>query len=1854
MGKPKIKVQRSQRKQRFSPRKITSRQDDAVNITIHSLREREPSISEDGSKRHSGVSNQPHKCPQGKGNTKVELKELPGQQRCKDVKVKLITTSSSLTSAQSSSRSFNDTYKEYVQKLRHVRPMKSEEGSSMSLSSGSNCVHLMTSDAVSGKRSSDDRDVEVEEEVSSPSRAVEDMETTPASPTNIQHKMCKNVSVSRQKKQSKKKPIISSKAQNKSSSKQSRTTTKVQNKNVKEYSRYCQQLPGISTVSSSYTTDQSVCRLARVDVLSEHSSDRILVARVPHQGCDSGVSLPESVISAREPARILLNKGRVPVADAGVQVQFDHMSPDFQVCVDVESSKRFIIENGPIEISSDKDLGGCKNSHLSDLVILELEKQKRNDVEKNRQPSGSNYVSNVRQPSENMDTDRSPTGSGENMDTDRRPTKSEDNLFIDRRPTGSEELVSSVGKISPCDLDSFLFSSSEFGSDVEAEDEPASKLTLPVLRSLHTEERSICVQTRLKARNKRRSSVTNIDQNLLNQQSRMKKPTRSVTRSSEFQAPSVSKRRRQSQKPGTSPLELTLDTPQKATSFEASCDKRENISRGLESSCCSSSVAPVDENTSEVESSSSCNSILELTSKSLKGKKDVPIIKSKGLLSTKHITETCSVSAVEVEKAEATSASTESVVPPLASPSTSTLSEGMASGLTELTGLDSLPRTEGSNSGCEGKGCSESALSCRAQQSVRKNQKQKVKKQRAWRKSKSVFNVCKLSDQLDECFSWSENSPEVSISSCKTLKLIKNTSTIEMDETECKISQNCTEWYSSGDELFLAETHLRNRESHDRKSVLQPVDDSALTKDTDDRALEVEEVSSPSHAMEDTETKPAFSTKTEHNMCKNVSVSRQKKTIISSKAQNKSSSNRIQNKNIKEWSKYCQNISTIDMDETECKISQNCTERYCSEDELFLAETHLRNRESHDRKSVLHCKPVVDSAMTKDADDLDTVVSCQESFDCDLSDRNGQDNKGDLNTDKTVSDIDIMPFNILDDTSDRMTVDSAAGNDDRCDLREDVTKEMAEPQDSNSSPSATVSPKIPPLNLNTASQVRVVQYSSSSSEEGGDLLYKTVQTKKKCFQLCQRGRSGWEDSLRQRPAKTQRYQVGQEKVKAAEMVSHTTRLAEKKGSSSSDCSDQKTNELIEVTESNQGKKMDDPPNNTKAPSKVKQDDVKEAEPKERPPPKKCHSSSKGSSQDSPSKKCNGSPKNKGPEAVVLETDEELAQVVEIEPDYGKLVWARLSGERWWPGTIVKGTLIYLQSQKSASSWVYWFGDHKVSQVSRDKIIPFPENYKAKVGNFKSKMYRKAVLEALAECCRRGGPHVNNNNDTQMLQWAEAGFPDSTTGRQVSLDPPEDCPLPDSMMGCLSEIGKDIRRKVASMSVSSKQPDDNRDNAVEAVRKGQKQLKDICISCSDLEQQVVCGHPLFEGGLCPGCKTEVTDTMYAVGDDGLHSFCAVCGAGGDLFVCDSPECKRVYCRPCVEELGGEDMLQQVIAASRWHCFLCSSCTDQPYCLLRPRPNSQEMIIRFFDTGYRVQMPSLAYFRTKRPLRVLSLFDGIGSGKLTLDQLGFSVDAYYASEIDADAIIVTRCNHGNSVVHVGDVTRLDHEKLAELSPIDLLIGGSPCNDVSLANPARRGFQSGSTALLFFEYVRVRDKLQQLNSNTHLFWLYENVASMKTEFKNTMSRFLECQPALWDSKYMSAQRRGRFFWGNIPGMYSTPAISTFMHENVDLNSVLERNCNRRATITKMGCVTTRTNSLKHGKHDELFPIEMEGETTGIWIPEVERLFGYPPHYTDVGNLPATRRQKLLGKSWSIPIMRNLLTPLRQYFTTTTTTTE
>ena len=45
--------------------------------------------------------------------------------------------------------------------------------------------------------------------------------------------------------------------------------------------------------------------------------------------------------------------------------------------------------------------------------------------------------------------------------------------------------------------------------------------------------------------------------------------------------------------------------------------------------------------------------------------------------------------------------------------------------------------------------------------------------------------------------------------------------------------------------------------------------------------------------------------------------------------------------------------------------------------------------------------------------------------------------------------------------------------------------------------------------------------------------------------------------------------------------------------------------------------------------------------------------------------------------------------------------------------------------------------------------------------------------------------------------------------------------------------------------------------------------------------------------------------------------------------------------------------------------------------------------------------------RKPIRVLGLFDGIGTGLLVLKELGIEIDKYVASEIDPDAIKACLC-------------------------------------------------------------------------------------------------------------------------------------------------------------------------------------------------------------------------------------------------------
>ena len=109
-----------------------------------------------------------------------------------------------------------------------------------------------------------------------------------------------------------------------------------------------------------------------------------------------------------------------------------------------------------------------------------------------------------------------------------------------------------------------------------------------------------------------------------------------------------------------------------------------------------------------------------------------------------------------------------------------------------------------------------------------------------------------------------------------------------------------------------------------------------------------------------------------------------------------------------------------------------------------------------------------------------------------------------------------------------------------------------------------------------------------------------------------------------------------------------------------------------------------------------------------------------------------------------------------------------------------------------------------------------------------------------------------------------------------------------------------------------------------------------------------------------------------------------------------------------------------------------------------------------------------------MKILSLFDGISCARVALERAGIPVEAYHASEIDKYAIQVSDKNYG-SIVHLGSVTDIGKDKFFnDLPEIDLLIGGSPCQDLSIAKKDRKGLD-GERSGLFWEYVRILREVQ-----------------------------------------------------------------------------------------------------------------------------------------------------------------------------------
>jgi DNA (cytosine-5)-methyltransferase 3A len=161
---------------------------------------------------------------------------------------------------------------------------------------------------------------------------------------------------------------------------------------------------------------------------------------------------------------------------------------------------------------------------------------------------------------------------------------------------------------------------------------------------------------------------------------------------------------------------------------------------------------------------------------------------------------------------------------------------------------------------------------------------------------------------------------------------------------------------------------------------------------------------------------------------------------------------------------------------------------------------------------------------------------------------------------------------------------------------------------------------------------------------------------------------------------------------------------------------------------------------------------------------------------------------------------------------------------------------------------------------------------------------------------------------------------------------------------------------------------------------------------------------------------------------------------------------------------------------------------------------------------------------KKINVLSLFNGMNTGRQALENVGIKVDKYYSSEIKPYAIELTQ-HHFPDTIQVGDVTKWKEWDI-DWGSIDLILSGSPCQDLSAAG--KRAGINGKKSSLFFVFVKMLDYIKSLNPK--VLFLQENVGSASKLDVGIMSRALGVYPVRINSSLVTAQLRDRYYWSNI----------------------------------------------------------------------------------------------------------------------------
>ena len=298
-----------------------------------------------------------------------------------------------------------------------------------------------------------------------------------------------------------------------------------------------------------------------------------------------------------------------------------------------------------------------------------------------------------------------------------------------------------------------------------------------------------------------------------------------------------------------------------------------------------------------------------------------------------------------------------------------------------------------------------------------------------------------------------------------------------------------------------------------------------------------------------------------------------------------------------------------------------------------------------------------------------------------------------------------------------------------------------------------------------------------------------------------------------------------------------------------------------------------------------------------------------------------------------------------------------------------------------------------------------------------------------------------------------------------------------------------------------------------------------------------------------------------------------------------------------------------------------------------------------------------------MNVLSLFDGISCGQVALNRVGIKIDNYFASEIKNYAIKVTQ-KHFPNTIQIGDVTKVKYKDEIlytengdfKVGKIDLVIGGSPCQNFSVARASMYEIDGlkGHKSKLFYDYFRI---LKEVNPD---YFLLENV-KMKKESYEELNNYLGVKGLSINSELVSFQKRPRIYWSNIPNITipedkhinfqdykdtdydycnqfkvkKTPSREKMWNNGQGRNSEL-RSCDNITNSNKIYCLTRKQDRCPNSGL-----IEFDNFCRYLTRREIELAQTLPLGYTD--ELSYRQMQDVCGDGWTVDVIAHILKGLK-----------